>query len=464
MNKLTGIFAAILLMFQAAHGQNTKELSAFSGIVIQSMANITIVQGTTHSILVPDEGVMRSIETNVRNNTLYVDGVGGDIVVTAVEISKLAISGKGKITSQNKISTDQLDIDISGDGKIVLDVQANQLKAKIGGLGKLELSGSATNTDFLVSGSGKIDAFDLKSKNCKATISGVGVCNIDVSDNLTTNISGTGKVNYKTEPANVENNISGLGKVNQESSMGSGRAEKDTTCLSFGETKVLFVSPRDSTKKSKSNTPKPIWAGIELGLNNYVDKDGKTSLPNGYDFLELNSTKSVSFALNLFQKNIRFGKSSFFFFTGLGFLYNNYRFDDNVILDGGQNTISGIKDTTDGRSYDKSKLTVNYLTAPVMFEVFTSRNKKHAFHIGVGGTIAMRIGSHTKLKYKDGSGRAKPKEYDDYHLNPFRYGPRVALGYGGFNVAVDYAMSTLFKDSEGPSLYPVSVAITLASF
>lgn len=99
-----------------------------------------------------------------------------------------------------------------------------------------------------------------------------------------------------------------------------------------------------------------------------------------------------------------------------------------------------------------------------MFEYFTSRDKKRAFHVGAGALLGLRIGSHTKQKYELDGKTYKPKTYDDFNLNPFRYGFRVAVGYGGFNLFADYYASTLFKESKGPSLYPVAVGITLADF
>ena len=38
--------------------------------------------------------------------------------------------------------------------------------------------------------------------------------------------------------------------------------------------------------------------------------------------------------------------------------------------------------------------------APLMFEVFTSKTKKNAFHIGAGAMVGVRLGSHTKMKYE----------------------------------------------------------------
>ncbi len=99
-----------------------------------------------------------------------------------------------------------------------------------------------------------------------------------------------------------------------------------------------------------------------------------------------------------------------------------------------------------------------------MLEVLTSRVQKHAFHIAAGGMFGLRIGSHTKQKISEDGETKKLKAHEDFNLNPFRYGFRVAIGYGNFNLFADYNASTLFRKNKGPELYPVSAGITLVGF
>jgi hypothetical protein len=49
-------------------------------------------------------------------------------------------------------------------------------------------------------------------------------------------------------------------------------------------------------------------------------------------------------------------------------------------------------------------------------------------------------------------------------LNPYKYGARVQIGYGDFNLFAEYDASTLFKDGKGPELYPVTAGITVLGF
>jgi hypothetical protein len=376
------------------------------------------------------------------------------------QIDGFTVSGNGEITCRPTITSDMLTLEVGGNGAMTIPVNVKDIFVKIGGIGKITLSGTATNTFVTISGSGKVDALGLQTKNCTANISGVGKCEIDVTDSLTSSISGIGTVGYKNKPKYVSGNMEGAG---EDDIIGN---KKDTTRIKFGDSDFLIIK-NDSTKarkKEKAKQTKPIWKGFEIGFNNYFNAQGNTDIPTGYEFMELNTGKSVAVSLNLLQKNIRFGHSNFWFFTGLGITWNNYRFDKNAFLNSNQGMVTGGFDTTSVNNYSKSKLTTSYLTAPVMFELFTSKKYKNAFHIGAGALLGYRLGSHTKQKYESGGNNFKPKSFDDFYLNAFRYGGRIALGYGKFNLFADYYSTSLFREKKGPQLYPAAFGVTLVPF
>jgi Outer membrane protein beta-barrel domain len=303
----------------------------------------------------------------------------------------------------------------------------------------------------------------LKTIKSNVNISGLGKCNVDVVDELNTNISGAGTVTYKSTPKKLNENVSGVGKIkNMEESDSYINTFPDTTKLDFGKKKLWIIGKKDSTRSDKHKV-KPMWAGFEMGVNSYMDNGGTFTLSPGKKNFELRAEKSVSVGLNILQSSVELGKSNVWLFTGLGITWNNYRFENNLVLDNGSYTTAHL-DSTPGVRHIKSKLVASYLTAPVMIEFFTSRNEKKAFHLGAGAMLGLRIGSHTKRKIEIDGDASKIKDFDDYNLNPFRYGFRVAIGYGSFNIFADYYASTLFRDNKGPVLYPVNVGITLVDF
>lgn len=450
-----GCFTAFSLSME------TRQVDPFTGIKIESMAMVHLRQADAQSVQIVNKGIASRVETSVMNSILQIDGSpDAELYVSLPRLERVSIQGRGEVQGDTPFTGDAMRFEIGGDGKITMEVHAKLVNADISGLGKIVLKGTAERAELTISGSGKVDAIDLTVATCKATISGLGKCLIDVTDDLDAQISGSGTVSYKTPPKNIQRTVSGVGKITDSN---AGTAKADTTHLTFGTTEVLIIGKKDSVKTHKKQESRPIWGGFEMGFNSWVNADGKFEVPAGYNGLDLREEKSISVGLNLFQKNIRLGKSNVWFMTGLGVTWNNYRLKKNVTLNT-TDPISTSMDTTSDFKYIKSKLVASYLMAPLMFEVFTSKKMKNAFHIGAGALVGVRLGSHTKMKYEQGDNVHKPKTYDTFNLNPFRYGVRVAAGYGHFNVFADYYMSTVFKDKQGPTLYPVNVGITLAGW
>lgn len=455
--------ALVQLSYSTAFSQSmdTRQVEPFTGIKIDAIAKVHLRQDQNQLVQVVDKGIGSSVELHVKNGILRIDGSpDAELFITMPAFEQAIIEGNGEIIGDSPFKGDQMSFKIGGNGKIEMEVHAKSVNASISGLGKIILHGTADQADISISGSGKVDALDLTVASCTASISGLGKCLIDVTDNLDAQISGSGTVTYKNPPKNIVKNVTGVGKIQD---VNTTSVKADTTHLTFGSTDIFIVGKKDSLRFQRKQSTKPIWGGVELGFNSWVNADGKFEVPDGYSGLDLREEKSMSVSLNLLQQNIQFGKSNFWFMTGLGVTWNNYRFKNNVSLNA-TDPISTSIDSTSDIKYIKSKLVASYLMAPLMFEVFTSKTKKNAFHIGAGAMVGVRLGSHTKMKYEEDGNVHKPKSYDSFNLNPFRYGVRVAAGYGDFNVFADYYMSPVFKDKKGPTLYPVNFGITLAGW
>jgi hypothetical protein len=453
-----------LLSFSQVSSQTKITTENFTKINISGNANIRLAQDSSCALVYSGNNSLNLIDHSVKNGTLTINGFSGDnLLIKLPFLESVTISGIGKVTGESTFEVNELNLDVSGDGKMELDINAKKVNAEVSGLGKITLSGTAQDANFLIPGSGKIDAINLKTIRCNANISGMGKCEVDVIDEMNTNISGAGSIIYKNRPKIVNENISGVGSVKKAKDEGTSvESGADTTRLTFGDDQVWIIGKKDSYFEKRQNI-KPIWQGFEMGINTYMDDGGTFTLDPDKKNFELREEKSVSVGLNLLQTQFELGNSNTWFFTGLGVTWNNYRFDSDVYLENGPYT-NALVDTTSNMGHIKSKLVAVYLTAPVMFEVFTSRVKKRTFHIGVGGMLGYKIGSHTKRKVEIDGDISKQKEFDDFNLNNFRYGFRAAIGFGSFNVYADYYPSALFEKNKGPELYPVNFGITLLGF
>jgi hypothetical protein len=133
------------------------------------------------------------------------------IYATAKDIKSLEISGSGTITGKNSIKADSLDLKLSGSGTIDLNLKTKTLRTEIPGSGTILLRGSADDHSAEISGSGKIAGYELATKRSGISISGSGVAEANVSDEITARISGSGAVYYKGHPERINEDISGSG-------------------------------------------------------------------------------------------------------------------------------------------------------------------------------------------------------------------------------------------------------------
>ena len=214
-----------------AQGTETRPLPPFRGIEIESISRIYLRQDSIQTVRVASEGAFKNVETRVSNGILVVEGgPGTELYISMPQLEKINIEGKGEIIGQTPFTGDKLNLEIGGDGKMNMEVHYREVKANINGLGKITLSGNANYADFDISGFGKIDAFDLKTVNARTIITGIGKCLIDVSDTLSSSISGSGVVTYKNEPKFINKNVSGLGKINDYQNRGS-KADTTAECV-----------------------------------------------------------------------------------------------------------------------------------------------------------------------------------------------------------------------------------------
>lgn len=135
------------------------------------------------------------------------------IYANAKDINSLEVSGSGTITGESMIQADSLDLKLSGSGSMDLNLKAKTLRTEIPGSGTILLRGAADEQSADISGSGKIAGYYLATKRSVITISGSGVVEANVSDEIATRISGSGAVYYRGHPERISEDISGSGVV-----------------------------------------------------------------------------------------------------------------------------------------------------------------------------------------------------------------------------------------------------------
>ncbi len=495
-NLVLAMMAAMVVMPILSSAQNVKgnkkvvkqerEIPLFKNLDVGGAFNVYFTQSDKTSLIVEaDENLMEKIMTEVSGNELKIysknikNATALNIYVSNPVIEKIDVSGAATLESENSLSAKNLKIIASGAAEAMLSVDVDELETRASGASNVRLSGSAYFHQIKTSGAAEVKAGDLVTTKTEANASGASEIRINATEEVRSSKSGAGSISVSGNPEKI------IGTGNDDYKYDEFEVLKtnvrswergDTTIVEVGGVKVEVIDG-DSTKvavgnhslvvdedghvkwkRSKKHKFKGHWAGFDLGVNGYVDKDFNINIPDEYNYLDLKYEKSIDVNINFFEQNINLINNKFGLVTGLGLRWNNYRFSNNVILSPDSAGIYGYYDDT--RDWRKSKLVVNYLTLPLFFEYQTNRfSNKNSFHIAAGVVAGWRYATHTKQLYFD-NGRQKPKQRDDFHLRPFRYDATVRIGWGVINLYATYSMNELFKEGRGPELYPFAVGIT----
>ncbi|MFW5821581.1 MAG: outer membrane beta-barrel protein [Bacteroidota bacterium] len=260
---------------------------------------------------------------------------------------------------------------------------------------------------------------------------------------------------------------------------------KDTTKIKFGNKGVTIIEDEKGTrvdwddledkdseeedenedkKKEKKSKFKPHWAGVEVGINNYVNNDFTMELAPANSYMDLNTGRSWNFNLNFMEYGIGLGTDKVGLVTGLGIGWSNYHFDNgNAIIENEDGNIVEYNISNESASVQRSKLQTTYLTAPLLMEFQIPVGKKRLFLSG-GVLGGVKLGSKTKMVYTVNGDKQKDKVKDDFNMSVLRYGFTARVGYRNLKLFANYYPTSLFEKGKGPELYPFSVGLTLLSF
>lgn len=280
----------------------------------------------------------------------------------------------------------------------------------------------------------------------------------------------------QTESKEAKSNSKVTGKI--EISIGNDKEEikvkeesKDTTIIRFGKKEMIIVekggNKQVDVKNSKDWDDKDDddqkfdghWAGFDLGVNGFTNENYNSS--GGVQFMEVNQVKSLETNFNFLEYNIGFQKqkNNIGLVTGMGLSYHNYKFENPYSIQKVDGMIVPLALNPDG--YVKSKLTVVYLTVPLLMEFQIPVNDRSNKLFVSGGIVGgLNIGSHTKVKWDD----KKEKERGGFNINPFKYEAMLRVGLKDISLYASYNLNPLFKDNAGPDLTPFSIGISLVNF
>ncbi len=455
----------------------------FTGIETTSIFKITIEQADNYSIIVeaPEEHI-DDIMTYVSNGVLNIEYTGNQRNVRGLKvhlqlpvIDYLHVGGATELTGLHTIEASRLKLVVSGAASIELDVEAERLATTVSGASRITLSGLAGRHELIASGVSQVRAYNLSTDITNVQTSGTATARVTVHESIAAEASGTSSIMVRGNPEVTRYNkstaatIRGIDRAaaTTRTAAPTTKASSDTLVIRMGNREVTMIDGRRvSTRTISRASWNSTWTGLYLGVNGYLTPDNSLDLKPEDAYLDLEYNNSISVNLNLWQQNLslsRGSNSALGMYTGLGFSWNNYRFKNNIRLVHEDDQIGYITDSE--HNFKKNKLTVSHLNIPLMIEFQSSqRNPRSQFHMSAGVNLGIRLRSHTKQVYTSDGSKVKDKDFQDFHLAPFRYEAIARVGWGKLNLFASYALNEMFREDKGPEIHPFSLGIRVLNF
>jgi hypothetical protein len=200
----------------------TRDEKDFTGLNVSVPGKINVKLGTTFKVEVQvEENLLPYLRTEVESDGdlhIYfykeVRDVDGLVVsVTMPQLETLDLSGSAIVVTDGVFEGPSLDLDVSGSGKVTMNfIDYDDIDVQLSGSGRIEVEGTGGELNAHISGSGHIVALDCPVREAEVHISGSGSAKVDVLQKLKAHISGSGEVWYEGNPV-VDSDISGSGKI-----------------------------------------------------------------------------------------------------------------------------------------------------------------------------------------------------------------------------------------------------------
>jgi len=185
--------------------------------------NVYLTQGDENKIMVEaDENLLQYIETDIEDGKLHVttsENIGRSkakkVYVTFKELNTVEASSGADVSGKSVIKSQNLTLKSSSGATLDVEVFAQEISAKTSSGADLIVSGKATSLNADASSGSELNAKELLVINCSAEASSGAEVTVNVQDQLETNVSSGGDINYYGNPVSVNSNKSHSGSVDK---------------------------------------------------------------------------------------------------------------------------------------------------------------------------------------------------------------------------------------------------------
>ncbi|MEO5921475.1 MAG: head GIN domain-containing protein [Pseudolysinimonas sp.] len=181
-----------------------RDIDDVTAVVLKTDGDVVITVGDTPSLTIKARPAAMGLLTSDSEDGILTLGVNGphlglgevDYVLTVTEMSDVRIEGAGDI-DVDFTGADDVTVSIQGSGDIEgAGIDASKVTSSIAGSGDIQLTGRADEHTLTIDGSGNFDGQDFETKRARVSIAGSGDIEVNVTDHLDADISGSGEIRY----------------------------------------------------------------------------------------------------------------------------------------------------------------------------------------------------------------------------------------------------------------------------
>jgi len=149
----------------------------------------------------------------IKNNVNISTKNGLHITVPFIDLDNVSLTGSGDVLTKSVIKTTAFEVELTGSGDMILEVEATTIDAKITGSGDLRLTGKSNELEIKITGSGDFVSKNLKSQRVEAYVSGSGDASVYASESIKARVHGSGDIIYYGNPKTSNNKVMGSGDI-----------------------------------------------------------------------------------------------------------------------------------------------------------------------------------------------------------------------------------------------------------
>jgi len=214
------------LVIQTRNGSCIRE--AIPVIIYVSLPQLEELRNTGSGLLLADRSISDEFEmANTGSGVVAIDTIiagsvhlrnSGSGVVEALETVAsevfLSQTGSGDLFAGTMSDLAGFQVNHTSSGSLFGTlIKGSQVDVRLTGSGKVVLGGDARHAEYILSSSGKIDALDLMLTDAKVNVSGSGKVYVYAEGTLDVVITSSGDVYYRGTPENIYSRITGSGSI-----------------------------------------------------------------------------------------------------------------------------------------------------------------------------------------------------------------------------------------------------------